>query len=110
MELLLREGGGTPARVLVRRALRGRAVRATDMNARSSRSHGVLQLLLEQSPTDARVGAALRARLSFVDLAGSERVSGAAPSLERQHRNDGDARHRDGQPGRHERRDVSEHS
>ena len=45
-----------------------------------------LQLLLEQSPSDARVGAALRARLSFVDLAGSERVSGAGPSLERQHR------------------------
>ena len=70
---------------LVRRALRCRSVRSTDMNARSSRSHGVLQLLLEQSAPDAG-GHVLRARLSFVDLAGSERVSGGrALTLERQH-------------------------
>ena len=60
---------------LVRRALRQRTVRSTDANARSSRSHGVLQLLLEQSSSDA-AAPVLRARLSLVDLAGSERVSG----------------------------------
>jgi hypothetical protein len=38
------------ALALVRRALRGRAVRSTDMNTRSSRSHAVLQLLIEQAP------------------------------------------------------------
>ena len=71
---------------LVRRALRQRTVRSTDMNARSSRSHGVLQLLLEQSSADA-AAPVLRARLSLVDLAGSERVSGErALSLDKQHR------------------------
>ena len=71
---------------LVRRALRQRTVRSTDMNARSSRSHGVLQLLLEQSSTDASAPV-LRARLSLVDLAGSERVSGERSlTLDKQHR------------------------
>jgi hypothetical protein len=37
------------ALILVRRALRRRAVRSTDANARSSRSHAVLQLLIETS-------------------------------------------------------------
>ena len=69
---------------LVRKALRRRAVRSTEMNARSSRSHGVLQLLLEQSSPDA-AGPILRARLSFVDLAGSERVKSLGPELGRQH-------------------------
>ena len=70
---------------LVRKALRQRTVRSTDMNARSSRSHGVLQLLLEQSSADA-AAPVLRARLSLVDLAGSERVSGErALNLDRQH-------------------------
>ena len=62
---------------LVRRALRNRAVRQTDMNARSSRSHAVLQLVLEQAPSATANGAPLRAqraRLNLVDLAGSERV------------------------------------
>ena len=71
---------------LVRRALRQRTVRSTDMNTRSSRSHGVLQLLLEQSSSDA-AAPVLRARLSLVDLAGSERVSGERSlTLDKQHR------------------------
>lgn len=67
------------ALALVRRALRGRHVRQTDMNARSSRSHAVLQVLLEQAPSAGATGAAaaakaVRAKLNLVDLAGSERA------------------------------------
>jgi centromeric protein E len=79
---------------LIRRALRSRSVRQTEMNERSSRSHAVLQLLLERVSGDAsdtddggdgdgdgdggggggRGGHATRAKLSLVDLAGSERI------------------------------------
>ena len=90
----------TQALALVRRALRGRASRQTDMNQRSSRSHAVLQLTLEQaslagSPSpggrDANrtVNAVLSAKLNLVDLAGSERMaseSGNAALGEQQHK------------------------
>ena len=86
------------ALALVRRALRGRAVRQTDMNSRSSRSHAVLQLLLEQAPSASTPGGtkknslAVRARLNLVDLAGSERVpagSEGQPLLSQTHQRDG---------------------
>ncbi|KAL1530050.1 hypothetical protein AB1Y20_000972 [Prymnesium parvum] len=89
---------------LIRRALRSRSVRQTEMNERSSRSHAVLQLVLERvgaeegegpsgggefsSRSGARHGArrAIRARLNLVDLAGSERVGPAtAPMLSSDH-------------------------
>ena len=73
------------ALALVRRALRGRAVRQTDMNSRSSRSHAVLQLLLEQAPGGGLAAGsgkkAMRARLNLVDLAGSERVQSGAEGV-----------------------------
>ena len=70
---------------LVEKALRERAVRCTDGNARSSRSHAVLQLTIEQEDAprgqtvDEGAGAAprsaLRSVLRLVDHAGSERVT-----------------------------------
>ena len=86
----------TQALALVRRALRGRASRQTDMNQRSSRSHAVLQLTLEQaslagSPSPGGRGAnrTVCAKLNLVDLAGSERMaseSGNAALGEQQHK------------------------
>lgn len=78
---------------LVRRALRGRAVRQTEMNSRSSRSHAVLQLTIELSPLaggGVAAAGATRARLNLVDLAGSERMpigtsDGSGPVLARAH-------------------------
>ena len=57
---------------LIRRGAENRAVRHTDMNTHSSRSHALLQLRLELRPRGdmARV---TRAKVNFVDLAGSER-------------------------------------
>ena len=83
------------ALTLVRRALRGRAVRQTDMNSRSSRSHAVLQLVIEMAPAaqahggGGGGGGATRARLNLVDLAGSERMptgtTDGGPGLARAH-------------------------
>lgn len=59
-----------------------RAVAATDMNARSSRSHSILTLEVSSSLQHdaAGTGGTLFAKLNLVDLAGSEsvRVTGAA--------------------------------
>eukprot|EP01041_Mallomonas_annulata_P006511 gene6511-13150_t len=54
---------------LVRRGARNRAVRGTDENAESSRSHSVLQLNVVIETNDE----VTRASLSLVDLAGSEK-------------------------------------
>jgi hypothetical protein len=46
------------------------------MNVTSSRSHAILQLVIEQWPPAAmggKAGTVLRSKLNFVDLAGSER-------------------------------------
>ncbi|MEW5313809.1 MAG: hypothetical protein WDW38_005346 [Sanguina aurantia] len=65
---------------LVAKGTRHRAVRNTEMNLNSSRSHAILQLVLEQWPGggDApgggrEAGTVVRSKVNFVDLAGSER-------------------------------------
>mmetsp|Transcript_6668 Transcript_6668/g.9868 ORF Transcript_6668/g.9868 Transcript_6668/m.9868 type:complete len:661 (+) Transcript_6668:4397-6379(+) len=64
---------------LVRLGERNRAIRETDMNNESSRSHSIFQIILEQirdvqidgaRPNEKKV---LRSKLSLVDLAGSEK-------------------------------------
>ena len=54
---------------------RNRAVRATEFNQQSSRSHAILQLSIEiEIPqSDGRV-VFRKAKLNLVDLAGSERI------------------------------------
>ncbi len=47
--------------------------RHTEMNTESSRSHAILQLVVEQRPEGGRDGRVIRSKLNFVDLAGSER-------------------------------------
>ena len=52
-----------------------RAVRCTDWNEFSSRSHTILQMCVEQRPLKAGSGKpACRAKLNLVDLAGSEKI------------------------------------
>lgn len=59
---------------LIRRGVRNRAVRGTEENSESSRSHSVLQLRIEvEGPDSVGVVALRRATLSLVDLAGSEK-------------------------------------
>jgi hypothetical protein len=61
---------------LLAKGNRNRAVRHTEMNVTSSRSHAILQLVIEQWPPAAmggKAGTVLRSKLNFVDLAGSER-------------------------------------
>ncbi len=43
------------------------------MNQASSRSHAILQIVIEQWPNGGADGTCLRSKLNFVDLAGSER-------------------------------------
>ncbi len=50
------------------------------MNQASSRSHAILQLVIEQWPNGGTDGTVLRSKLNFVDLAGSERWNVAAGS------------------------------
>ncbi|KXZ45004.1 hypothetical protein GPECTOR_59g611 [Gonium pectorale] len=63
---------------LIAKGNRNRAVRHTEMNQASSRSHAILQLVLEQWPRGGADGTVIRSKLNFVDLAGSERWSTAA--------------------------------
>ena len=60
---------------LIRKGNRHRAVRQTEMNERSSRSHTILQLAVEQRVPGGTDGAGTlrRSKLNLVDLAGSER-------------------------------------
>jgi kinesin family protein 5 len=48
-----------------------KAVSATQMNARSSRSHSLFMILIEQKDED---GATKVGKLNLVDLAGSEKI------------------------------------
>ena len=58
---------------LIEKGNRNRAVRHTEMNINSSRSHAILQISLEQWPNNGEGGRVIRSKLNFVDLAGSER-------------------------------------
>ncbi|KAG2443483.1 hypothetical protein HXX76_001836 [Chlamydomonas incerta] len=58
---------------LIAKGNRNRAVRHTEMNQASSRSHAILQLVVEQWPNGGADGTVIRSKLNFVDLAGSER-------------------------------------
>ena len=55
---------------------RNRAMVATDMNAHSSRSHTIFQVMIERKPLDTGIGAdtkIIRSKINLVDLAGSEK-------------------------------------
>jgi len=58
---------------LIEKGNRNRAVRHTEMNINSSRSHAILQISLEQWPNNGEGGKVIKSKLNFVDLAGSER-------------------------------------
>jgi hypothetical protein len=51
-----------------------RHVAATKMNERSSRSHSVFTIRIEQKDTTNDEGTSLTAKINLVDLAGSERA------------------------------------
>ncbi len=51
-----------------------RHVAATKMNERSSRSHSVFTIKIEQKDTSTEEGTSLSAKINLVDLAGSERA------------------------------------
>uniref|UniRef100_A0A1B0FRJ8 Kinesin-like protein n=1 Tax=Glossina morsitans morsitans TaxID=37546 RepID=A0A1B0FRJ8_GLOMM len=57
-----------------------RATTATGLNEKSSRSHSILNIMLNvtnmESPASSKVNQGRRSKISLVDLAGSERVSG----------------------------------
>ena len=59
---------------LLRTAEENRAIRETNMNQYSSRSHSIFQIMLEQKKTAADGGEiTLKAKFNLVDLAGSEK-------------------------------------
>lgn len=60
---------------LLRRGELNRITRQTRKNMLSSRSHSVLQLLVESDQADKR-GFFMRAKLNLCDLAGSEKIHG----------------------------------
>ena len=60
--------------LLLQHGSRNRAVRATQYNEQSSRSHAILQMTFETTLTKANGGRIVRvAKLNCVDLAGSEK-------------------------------------
>ena len=56
------------------RGEKNRIIRHTSMNAKSSRSHTIFQILLESAHADPK-GIFKKARLNLCDLAGSEKVN-----------------------------------
>ncbi|CAG9315605.1 unnamed protein product [Blepharisma stoltei] len=58
---------------IIRKAETNRAVRNTKMNAMSSRSHMIFQIVLETDKVD-RDGKIKRSKINMCDLAGSERI------------------------------------
>lgn len=66
---------------LIRTGLGNRAVGATALNERSSRSHSVVTVHIQG--VDLKTGATLRGALHLVDLAGSERVDRSAVTGDR---------------------------
>lgn len=59
---------------LMKRGEKNRFIRQTSMNAKSSRSHTIFQILLQSTHPDAK-GYFRKARLNLCDLAGSEKVN-----------------------------------
>ena len=59
--------------MLLKRGERNRITRCTKMNIHSSRSHTILQFLLESEKVDEN-GMIKRAKLNLGDLAGSEKI------------------------------------
>ena len=60
---------------LIQAGTRSRALRSTEMNDVSSRSHAVLQLSVESEKVGEDYSVIRRAKLSLVDLAGSEKMN-----------------------------------
>ncbi|QDZ22056.1 kinesin [Chloropicon primus] len=58
---------------ILRRGNKHRTVRQTEMNQKSSRSHTILQLSVEQKVNRGGKAVLIRSKLNLVDLAGSER-------------------------------------
>lgn len=58
---------------IIRRGNKHRTVRQTEMNQKSSRSHTILQLSVEQRVNKGDQAVLIRSKLNLVDLAGSER-------------------------------------
>ena len=65
---------------ILRRGNKHRTVRQTEMNQKSSRSHTILQLSVEQKVNRGDRAVLIRSKLNLVDLAGSERF----PQMETQ--------------------------
>ena len=60
--------------ILLKRGERNRVTRSTYMNASSSRSHSIFQLLIESNKVDSN-GMFIRSKLNLWDLAGSEKIN-----------------------------------
>lgn len=56
---------------LLKQGVKNRTIRQTSMNAKSSRSHTIFQLLIEIEEN----GTFLKGRLNLCDLAGSEKIN-----------------------------------
>ena len=56
---------------LLKQGVKNRTIRQTSMNAKSSRSHTIFQLLIEIQEN----GTFLKGRLNLCDLAGSEKIN-----------------------------------
>jgi len=83
-----RVAGVSDVLALLKHGAKARAVRATEYNEVSSRSHAILQLLVEAQTVDGDgVGTLRKAKLSMVDLAGSEKMNVAkdAPAMTKRH-------------------------
>ena len=57
---------------LLSQGIKNRIIRQTSMNAKSSRSHSIFQLVLEIQQEG---GSFLKCRLNLCDLAGSEKIN-----------------------------------
>ncbi len=66
-------GGVGDVLTLIAQGVKNRAVRATDFNEHSSRSHSIFQMVVESRPIDGREPVVTRSKLNLVDLAGSEK-------------------------------------
>ncbi|KAM3129091.1 hypothetical protein pb186bvf_018803 [Paramecium bursaria] len=59
---------------LMKRGEKNRMIRQTTMNLKSSRSHTIFQLIIEQTKADAN-GNLTKAKINLCDLAGSEKIN-----------------------------------
>ena len=69
---------------MLRRGEQNRITRQTKKNMMSSRSHSLLQLLIETDRADSR-GYLKKAKLNLCDLAGSEKIHGLEEMRNVQH-------------------------